>query len=291
MGAKTASYVAKSRRGGNNMTTAVIGIGALGGTVARHLVSGGEPVAVAARDPGRAAQFARELGGLSRAGSVSEAIVDADAVVLAVMWQTATNLIPKYAELLDGKVVIDPSNPIALDESGTPIQRDGRPVRNLPEGTSSGAVIAGLLPTGVHYVKALGTLAARDLSSGAHRTPERVALLYVTDDDQAGSTVERVISVAGFDPVKAGGVADVGRIEMPGGGPSRVRQSVPGAAADRPPGAGRSRASPMSLHRYETAPTSRAPRRTERHSGAERDQMHSGSEKDPAVRWSHKHIK
>jgi predicted dinucleotide-binding enzyme len=199
------------------MTTAVIGIGALGGTVARHLVDGGESVAVAARDPDKAAQFARELGGLSRAASVSEAIVDADAVLLAVMWQTATNLIPKYAQLLDGKVVIDPSNPIALDESGTPIQRDGGPLRNLPEWTSSGAVIAGLLPAGARYVKAFGTLAARDLASGAHRAPERVALLYATDDDRAGSVVERLISVAGFDPVKAGGVGDVGRIEMPGG--------------------------------------------------------------------------
>jgi predicted dinucleotide-binding enzyme len=199
------------------MTTAVIGIGRLGGMLARQLVGGRERVVVAARNSSDAAEFAKELGGLARAGSVSGAIADADAVVLALMWQTATNLIPEYAELLDGKVVIDPTNPLAVDETGTPVQHDGKLARNLPEGISTGEVIAGLLPVGAHYAKAFGTLIAADLSSDAHRTPERVALLYATDDDHAASTLERLITAAGFDPVKAGGVADCGRIESPGG--------------------------------------------------------------------------
>jgi predicted dinucleotide-binding enzyme len=42
-------------------------------------------------------------------------------------------------------------------------------------------------------------------------------LFYATDDDTAATTVERLIRAAGFDPLKAGGVADAGRIEMPGG--------------------------------------------------------------------------
>jgi hypothetical protein len=31
-------------------------------------------------------------------------------------------------------------------------------------------------------------------------------LFYATDDDQAAAAIERLISAAGFDPVKAGGV-------------------------------------------------------------------------------------
>ena len=42
-------------------------------------------------------------------------------------------------------------------------------------------------------------------------------LFYATDDDAAATTIERLIQAAGFDPLKAGGVADAGRIEMPGG--------------------------------------------------------------------------
>jgi predicted dinucleotide-binding enzyme len=42
-------------------------------------------------------------------------------------------------------------------------------------------------------------------------------LLYATDDDAAAAAIERLISAAGFDPLKVGGVADAGRIEVPGG--------------------------------------------------------------------------
>ena len=119
-------------------------------------------------------------------------------------------LIPQHARLLEGKVVVDPSNPIGFDESG-------QPIRTLPEGQSAGSVVAALLPAGAHYVKAFGTLAADALAAGAHREPRRAVLFYATDDDTAATTIERLVRAAGFDPLKAGGVADAGRIEAPGG--------------------------------------------------------------------------
>src|SRR5437899_3110822 len=114
------------------------------------------------------------------------------------------------ATLLENKVVNAPSNPIGFDESG-------QVVRTLPDGQSSGSVVAALLPAGAHYVKAFGTLSADALATGANRGPRRAVLFYATDDDAAATTVERLISAAGFDPLKAGGIADAGRIEAPGG--------------------------------------------------------------------------
>jgi predicted dinucleotide-binding enzyme len=67
------------------------------------------------------------------------------------------------------------------------------------------------------YVKAFGTLAAEALAPSANRTPQRAVLFYATDDDRAAATAERLIRAAGFDPFKAGGAADAGRIEAPGG--------------------------------------------------------------------------
>src|SRR2546430_14528529 len=90
-------------------------------------------------------------------------------------------------------------------------------IRTLPEGQSSGSVVAALLPAGAHYVKAFGTLGADSLASAANREPRRAVLLYATDDDAAAAGIERLISAAGFDPLKVGGVADAGRIEGPGG--------------------------------------------------------------------------
>jgi predicted dinucleotide-binding enzyme len=199
------------------MSTAVIGVGEIGGATARHLVTGGERVVLAARDEHHAAELAQALGELASAAPVGDAISQADAVVLAVWFEIAENLVPEYAELLDAKVVIDPTNPLARDESGVPLQRDGGYVRNLPAGVSAASIIAGLLPAGAHYVKAFGTLVGPDLAAGANHAPERVALLYASDDDKAAAVAERLIGAAGFDPVKAGGVDDAGRIELPGG--------------------------------------------------------------------------
>jgi len=190
------------------LTTAIIGVGNLGRTVARHLVGGGEPVVVAAKDNAHAQALAEELGPLARAASVEDAIVEGDAVVLAVWLDVSKDLIPAQSNRLEGKVVVDASNPIGFE--------NGQMIRTLPEGRSAGSVVAGLLPAGAHYVKAFGTLGADDLATGADHEPRRV-LFYATDDDAAEATARRLIGAAGFEPLKVGGVSDAGRIEGPDG--------------------------------------------------------------------------
>ena len=180
------------------MTTAIIGLGNIGKSVAGHLVDGGERVVLAARDESNATALASELGELASAASVEKAITDADVVVFAVWLDTLKDLIAQHGDLLRGKVVVDPSNPVAQDPNGGF-------VRTLPDGQSSGSVVAGLLPSEAHFVKAFGTLGAESLASEANQTP-RAVLFYATDDDQAADAIERLISAGGFDPVKAGGV-------------------------------------------------------------------------------------
>jgi predicted dinucleotide-binding enzyme len=191
------------------MTTSIIGVGNLGGTVARHLVSGGESVVLAAKDEGHAEALAEELGPNASAASVEEAIAGADVVVLATWLDQTRELVPARTRLLEGKVVIDPSNPIGFDQKG-------QMIRTLPEGESSGSVVASLLPAGAHYVKAFGTLGADQLATSANRE-SRVVLFYATDDDAAEATAQRLIRAAGFEPLKVGGVSDAGRIEGPDG--------------------------------------------------------------------------
>ncbi|HVD89815.1 MAG TPA: NAD(P)-binding domain-containing protein [Jatrophihabitantaceae bacterium] len=191
------------------MTTAIIGTGNIGGQVARHLVAGGEPVVLAARDESHAAALANELGPLASAASVRQAIGEANVVVLALWLDTTKRLIAENGDLLHRKVVVDTSNPIQLDGKGGFS-------RTLPDGQSAASVIAGLLPADAQLVKAFGTLGAEALASSANRTPQRAALFYATDDEGAASTVERLITTAGFDPVKAGGLSDAGRIEVSG---------------------------------------------------------------------------
>src|SRR3954462_462451 len=100
------------------MATAIIGTGNIGGTLARNLVRGGEPVVLAAKDEAHAAALAHELGELARAASVEDAVPEADTVVFAAWLDTIKEPTAKEADLLDGKVVVDPSNPIGIDENG-----------------------------------------------------------------------------------------------------------------------------------------------------------------------------
>jgi predicted dinucleotide-binding enzyme len=192
------------------MTTAIIGVGNIGGALARHLVRGGEQVMLAAREEPNAAALAGELGPLASAATVQKAIEAADVVVFAVWFDALKRLITESGDLLDSKVVADPSNPIGITADGTPF-------RTLPEGQSQGSLVAAMLPAGAHYVKAFGTLTADSLANSANRTPRRAVLFYATDDDRAAAAIERLITVAGFEPVKAGCVIEAVRIEMPGG--------------------------------------------------------------------------
>jgi 8-hydroxy-5-deazaflavin:NADPH oxidoreductase len=190
------------------MTIAIIGVGNLGGTVARHLVDGGESVVLAAQEKAHAEALADELGPYASAASVEDAIAGADVVVLATWLDQTRELVPARRPLLEDKVVVDPSNPIGFE--------NGKMMRTLPEGQSSGSVLAGLLPTSAHYVKAFGTLGADQLATGANHEP-RVVLFYATDDDVAEATAQRLIRAVGFEPLRVGGVSDAGRIEGPDG--------------------------------------------------------------------------
>jgi predicted dinucleotide-binding enzyme len=224
------------------MTTSIIGVGNIGSALARDLTRGGERVVLAARDESHAERLARELGDLATAASVRDAVGAADVIVLAIWLDADRELVPSIADLLDGKVVVDPSNPIGFGD-------DGEPVRTLPEGMSSGSVVAGLLPAGAHYAKAFGTLGASSLATEAFRAPRRVVLFYATDDDVAAAAAERLITAAGFEPIQAGGLADAARLEVPGG----HRWSEAGTTTSpsaRPAGAG---AGGTGAHRLEPA--------------------------------------
>jgi len=192
------------------MTTAVIGTGAIGSAIARQLASGGETLRLSSADTASARTLAAQIG---RAAVVAagnrDALQGADAVVLALRFTALKGVIDEIAGLLTGRLVVVPSNPVGLDAQGNV-------VRLLPEGQSSGEVVAAWLPAGARLAMAFGTLSADLLESASNRSPEPAVLFYAADDDRAGEEVERLIRTAGFEPVKAGGIERSGRLEVGG---------------------------------------------------------------------------
>jgi 8-hydroxy-5-deazaflavin:NADPH oxidoreductase len=137
-------------------------------------------------------------------------------------------VIDEIADSLTDRVVVVPSNPVGLDPQGNV-------VRLLPEGQSSGEVVAGWLPAGARLAMAFGAMSADLLESSSNRSPERAVLFYATDDSRAGEEVERLIRTAGFEAMKVGGVEQSGRFEVGGDlhdlvvGPAEARSSIGGA--------------------------------------------------------------
>jgi len=191
------------------MNTAIIGLGNIGSQLAKNLTAGGENVIVADRTLAKAEKLATELGGKARPMPVADAISKSDVVVLAIYFDAIKDLLTTHRGSLAGKVIVDPSNPIAPDGKGGF-------KKTIPADESSGQLIAALLPEGAELVKAFGTLGAQSLASGVNHSPERAVLFYATDYPEAGRAVARLITASGFSPVRVGGLDQSIRIEVGG---------------------------------------------------------------------------
>jgi predicted dinucleotide-binding enzyme len=211
------------------MTIAVIGTGGLGSAIARRLASGGETLRLSSADGESARALAAQIGPAAVVAVDNlDALQGADAAVFALRFTVLKVVIDEIADPLTDKLVVVPSNPVGLDAQGNV-------VRLLPEGQSSGEVVAGWLREGARLVMAFGTMSADLFESSSNRSPEPAVLFYVTDDDRAGGEVGRLIRTAGFEPVNVGGLEQSGRLEVGGDlhdlvvGPAEARSLLSGA--------------------------------------------------------------
>jgi len=137
---------------------------------------------------------------------ISEAIRHADIIVFAVWFNAVKELVQQYAIELQGKILVDPSNPIAPDEQGGFKKIIG-------DSESAGEIISSLLPQNAKLVKALGTLSVTSLVNAAFQKPANV-LFYATDDSSIHADIEQLIHDNGFEPVHIGGIDQSIRIEV-----------------------------------------------------------------------------
>jgi hypothetical protein len=192
------------------MSTAIIGTGGLGSVIARRLASGGETLRLSSADHQSARTLAAAIGPTAVAAVDNrDALHGADAVILALRFVVLKGVLEEIAESLTDKLVVVPSNPVGLDEQGNV-------TRLLPEGQSSGEVVAGWLPAGTRLAMAFGSMSGDLFESSSNRLPEPAVLFYVADDDRAGQQVERLLRTAGFEPMKVGGIEQSGRLEVGG---------------------------------------------------------------------------
>ena len=186
---------------------AIIGLGNIGKTLVKNFVKGNRQVLIASRKLEEAKVFAQNLGTLATATEIGEAIKNADIIVLSVWFNTIQELFEQYNAELQGKIIIDPSNPIAPDENGGF-------KKIISEKESAGQLNAAILPKGAKLVKAFGTLGAASLASAAFQSPEKSVLFYATDDNTIDKEIAQLINNNGYDAVKVGGLEHSIRIEV-----------------------------------------------------------------------------
>jgi NADPH-dependent F420 reductase len=174
------------------MSIGIVGAGNMGRSIATQLAKTGEGVTLADRNPGKAEAVIAEIAGDgARAADVSDALAS-DVVVLALWYPGTTDLAGEHAAELDGKIVVDISNP--LDESSIRL--------GIDPSTSAAELLAEQLP-GSRVVKAFNTTHAPALAEGQ---VDEVALdvLLASDDDAAKSQVSELVQAAGLRAIDAG---------------------------------------------------------------------------------------
>ncbi len=117
------------------MDITIIGTGNMGRSIATRAVAGGHSVLLLGTSKDKADEVARELAGDVRTGTVGDPIAG-DVVVLAVWYQVVHDVLGKYGNGLDGKVVVDITNPSTRRRSSPcasrPAQRPRRSRRPFP---------------------------------------------------------------------------------------------------------------------------------------------------------------
>ena len=174
------------------MSIGIVGAGNMGRSIATQLAKTGKDVTLTDRNPGKAEAVVAEIAADGvRAADVSDALAS-DVVVLALWYPGTTDFAGEHAAQLDGKIVVDISNP--LDESWIRL--------GIDPSTSSAELLAQQLP-GSRIVKAFNTTHEPVLAEGQL---DGVALdvLLASDDDAAKSHVSELVKAAGLRPIDAG---------------------------------------------------------------------------------------
>ena len=181
-------------------TISIIGAGTMATAVAGRIAKAGHTVEVLNRDPAKARALADKLSAGATTGTYAAAPTG-DIVILAVPYGSAAAVVADYGNTLEGKVIIDITNPVAPDLSGLV----------TPHGSSGAQEIAKGLPATAHVVKAFNTVFGHVLAKNG-----RLDAFIAADDAQAKARVSTFIESLGLRPLDVGGLHMAATLEALG---------------------------------------------------------------------------
>lgn len=177
----------------------IIGIGNMGGAITGIAAKSGAQVQVVARDLAKAQELAGATG--ATAATLGDALTG-DIVVLAIPFPAVDEVLAAYAGQLDGKVVVDITNPLDFSTFDDLV---------VPSDSSAAAVIAEKVP-GARVVKAFNTNFAATLASGSVGAAT-TTVLVAGDDQAAKDAVVALVRGGGLNAEDAGSLKRARELE------------------------------------------------------------------------------
>jgi predicted dinucleotide-binding enzyme len=177
----------------------ILGAGNMARGIATRLLAGHHEVLILDRDAGQAATLVDELrsgsDGRVTAGTIGDPLVGS-VVILAVPYPAAPGLVQKYTDQLDGRTIVDVTNPLnpSYDALSTPAD------------SSAAEQIAQVAPPGASVVKAFNTTFAGPLLTG-RAGGQPLDVFLAGDDPAAKAKVTELIEAGGLRALDAGPLA------------------------------------------------------------------------------------
>ncbi|MGB6944439.1 MAG: NADPH-dependent F420 reductase [Bryobacteraceae bacterium] len=184
------------------MKIGIIGSGHVGGALGTRWAKVGHEVIFGTRNPQGLdmQQLAAKASGKTSAATLANAARDGEVLLLATPWPATEQIIAGLGNL-NGKILIDATNPLKPDLSG------------LTDGTTtSGAEQVASWSRGAKVVKAFNTVGAGIMANSTF-DGHRPVLFYCGDDAQAKEVVKKLIDQLVFEAVDAGPLSQARLLE------------------------------------------------------------------------------
>lgn len=181
------------------MKVTVIGTGNMGSAFVKQLAKAGHQVRVTGRDLPKATALA--VSNSATATPPDRALGDSDAVIVATSYADAVPALRALGSL-QGKVVIDITNPLTADYMGL----------TLGHSTSAAEEIAKAVPD-AEVAKAFNTIFASVLGEGASLGGQKVPTFVASDSARAKDVARQLAESIGFAVTDAGGLKNARYLE------------------------------------------------------------------------------
>jgi len=182
------------------MDITIIGTGNMGRAIATRAAAAGHTVTVLGTTAEKAQALAGELSGDVGSGTVGDEL-QTNIVVLAIWYQAVDDVLGRYGEQLNGKVVVDITNPV-----------DPQTFQPLTIEAGSAAQAIGQKAPGARVVKAFNTTFAGTLVEG-RIAGQPLDVLIASDDRDAKDVVSQLAEDAGLRAIDAGPLAHARQLE------------------------------------------------------------------------------